>query len=241
MSDIFISYASEDRYLAKDLAQAFEAQGWSVWWDRVIPSGKAFDDVIEEAIDSAQCVVVLWSNTSVKSRWVRTEAAEGADRNILLPILIEDVRIPLAFRRIQAADLTKWDLSDDSQPFLKLVTDIQTVLESVSRKERQRSQAEVKKKAEVEAKRNYGASSSEGLNVDPILLRTVEDLELTTRATRILKNENIHYVGDLIQRTGLDLLKLPHLGKTTLDEIKGVLASYGLSLGTRLENWPPKG
>ncbi len=109
MSDIFISYASEDRERAKTLAEALEAQDWSVWWDRVIPAGRTFDEVIEEAIDAAKCIVVVWSEASVKSRWVRTEAEEGATRGILVPVLIEDVRIPLAFRRIQAAYLIDWD------------------------------------------------------------------------------------------------------------------------------------
>lgn len=100
MSDIFISYTSEDRTKAETLASTLEQQGWSVWWDRTIPAGKTFDEVIEEAIDAARCVVVLWSNSSVTSRWVHTEAEEGARRNILVPVLIEKVNIPLAFHRI---------------------------------------------------------------------------------------------------------------------------------------------
>ncbi|WP_444997090.1 DNA-directed RNA polymerase subunit alpha [Aliikangiella sp. IMCC44359] len=75
--------------------------------------------------------------------------------------------------------------------------------------------------------------------VDPILLRPVDDLELTVRSANCLKTENIHYIGDLIQRTEVELLKTPNLGKKSLTEIKDVLASRGLSLGMRLENWPP--
>ena len=75
--------------------------------------------------------------------------------------------------------------------------------------------------------------------VDPLLLRPVDDLELTVRSANCLKAENIYYIGDLVQRTEVELLKTPNLGKKSLTEIKDVLASRGLSLGMRLENWPP--
>lgn len=74
---------------------------------------------------------------------------------------------------------------------------------------------------------------------DPILLRSVDDLELTVRSANCLKAENIHYIGDLVQRTENELLKTPNLGKKSLTEIKDVLASRSLSLGMKLENWPP--
>jgi len=77
--------------------------------------------------------------------------------------------------------------------------------------------------------------------IDPILLGPVDDLELTVRSANCLKAESIYYVGDLIQRTEVELLKTPNLGKKSLTEIKDVLASRGLSLGMRLENWPPAG
>jgi len=87
-------------------------------------------------------------------------------------------------------------------------------------------------KEEVEA-------ASEEPEVDPVLLRPVDDLELTVRSANCLKAEQIYYIGDLIQRTEVELLKTPNLGKKSLTEIKDVLASRGLSLGMRLENWPP--
>jgi hypothetical protein len=85
-----------------------ERHGFSVWWDRRIPIGKTFDLIIEEALDAAKCVVVVWSNYSVRSEWVKNEAYEGIERQILIPVLIDDVRIPLTFRRIQAARLVGW-------------------------------------------------------------------------------------------------------------------------------------
>ena len=106
MSDIFISYFHHDRPHAEMLARALEAEGLSVWWDRTIPAGRNFDQVIEEALNAAKVVIVLWSRGSVKSRWVLNEAEEAAARSILVPVFIEErVRIPLAFRRIQAANL----------------------------------------------------------------------------------------------------------------------------------------
>ena len=83
------------------------------------------------------------------------------------------------------------------------------------------------------------SSVKEEEEIDPILLRPVDDLELTVRSANCLKAENIYYIGDLIQRTEVELLKTPNLGKKSLTEIKDVLASRGLSLGMRLDNWPP--
>lgn len=83
------------------------------------------------------------------------------------------------------------------------------------------------------------APQKDEAEIDPILVRPVDDLELTVRSANCLKAENIYYIGDLIQRTEVELLKTPNLGKKSLTEIKDVLASRGLSLGMRLENWPP--
>jgi DNA-directed RNA polymerase subunit alpha len=83
------------------------------------------------------------------------------------------------------------------------------------------------------------ADSKESNDFDPVLLRSVDDLELTVRSANCLKAENIHYIGDLVQRTENELLKTPNLGKKSLTEIKDVLSSRSLSLGMKLENWPP--
>ncbi len=121
MSDIFLSYASSDRETAHKFADALEALGWSVWWDREIPPGKTFDQVIEEELTSAHCVVVLWSKESVRSRWVRAEASAAADRDCLVPVLIDTVAIPLEFNRIQAAGLMDWDGDTENPEFARLV------------------------------------------------------------------------------------------------------------------------
>ena len=85
------------------------------------------------------------------------------------------------------------------------------------------------------------AEHQKSIQVDPLLLRPVDDLELTVRSANCLKAENIYYIGDLIQRTENELLKTPNLGRKSLNEIKEVLAARGLTLGMKLENWPPVG
>lgn len=129
MADIFISYASQDRDRINVLAKALaETQGWSVWWDLDVPFGKPFDQVIEETLKNARCVIVAWSTNSVSSGWVIEEAQYGRDREILVPVLLDNVAIPLGFRRLQAAYLVDWSGRSNSPVFQKLVSDISTVI-----------------------------------------------------------------------------------------------------------------
>ncbi|HTT10454.1 MAG TPA: DNA-directed RNA polymerase subunit alpha [Burkholderiaceae bacterium] len=95
--------------------------------------------------------------------------------------------------------------------------------------------------AALEGTAEVAVASRVSPQVDPILLRPVDDLELTVRSANCLKAENIYYIGDLIQRTENELLKTPNLGRKSLNEIKEVLAARGLTLGMKLENWPPAG
>lgn len=106
--DVFVSYASEDRDRAGQVARALEESGLSVWWDRKIVTGETFDQTIERQLESARSVVVLWSSASVVSEWVKSEAAVAAERQVLVPALIDDVKIPLEFRRRQTANLIDW-------------------------------------------------------------------------------------------------------------------------------------
>jgi formylglycine-generating enzyme required for sulfatase activity len=128
MSDIFISYARVDRPRAATIAKALEDPGWSVWWDWRIPAGKTFRQVIQEQLDNARCVIVLWSAKSITRKWVIEEAQKGEDRGILVPALIENVRPPLGFRGIQAADLIGWEGEADAPAFRRLCADIEALI-----------------------------------------------------------------------------------------------------------------
>ncbi len=128
MADIFISYARTDVETARTLAEALETQGWSVWWDRRIPAGRRFDEVIDAQLSAARCVISLWSEAGVASHWVREEAADARERGILTPAFLEPVRAPLGFRSLQSADLNGWRGDRSHGGFQQLVEDIEALL-----------------------------------------------------------------------------------------------------------------
>jgi TIR domain-containing protein len=110
MADIFLSYAREDTDTAKVLAESLAGHGWSVWWDRKILPGVSFASMIEHELNAAKCVIALWSKASVNSDWCKNEADVACKRGVLVPALLEaDVEIPLAFRHLQAADISDFD------------------------------------------------------------------------------------------------------------------------------------
>jgi TIR domain/PDZ domain len=128
MSDIFISYASEDRDKAEAFAEALSARGWSVWWDRKIPLGKSYDEIIERALAESKCAIVLWSVVSVASEWVRNEASEAKRRGILVPVFLETVDAPLAFRLLNGADLHDWEPGRPHGEFDQLIERVAELL-----------------------------------------------------------------------------------------------------------------
>ena len=128
MADIFLSYAEEDREVARKISALLEFVGWSVWWDRRIPAGKTWRAVLEEALQDMRCMIVLWSHSSITSEWVKEEAEEGRSQGKLVPILIEPVKPPVGFRSIQAADLAHWDGSNTAPGVRQLIGDLEAVL-----------------------------------------------------------------------------------------------------------------
>ncbi len=106
---VFLSYAAEDLPCAERLASILTDRGWDVWWDRRLFAGTSFDEVIEQELDEARAVIVLWSTTSVQSEWVRAEATTAIERAVLIPVIIEPCRVPLRFRNVHTLDLSDWN------------------------------------------------------------------------------------------------------------------------------------
>lgn len=127
MSHIFISYSSKDRSKTKALATILEKNGMKVWWDKNLPPGKAFDRAISKALDESESIVVLWSKNSVKSDWVLDEAYEGLERQILIPAMIDNAKIPFGYRRIQTVNLTKWKGADTAKGIKDLIKALQNL------------------------------------------------------------------------------------------------------------------
>ncbi len=132
MSDIFISYNHEDRLRAEMFAKALEGRGWSIFWDRTIPIGKTWRETIGRELSEARCVIVLWSNTSVESEWVREEADDARQRRVLVPVRIDDIQPPMGFRGIQTADLVNWNAGETTPAFDRLIADIGALIEAPS-------------------------------------------------------------------------------------------------------------
>ncbi len=108
MADVFISYARADKARVAPLVAAIEAKGWSVWWDPEISPGKEFDDEIDVELQAAKSVLVVWTPTSVVSRWVRGEARDAAERGLLVPVRFDQARLPIDVRAIHTTDLDDW-------------------------------------------------------------------------------------------------------------------------------------
>ena len=157
MADIFISYAREDQTKAKFLAEVFTQQGWSVWWDRSILPGEEFDKVIESQLTSSKCVVVLWSRHSLNSKWVRDEAAMADQYEKLVPARIEEIDLPLGFRRQHTADLSNWENISNLSDLGLLVQGIAIKLGNPQKFVKKTPKA----KGKNEGNREYGKSSSE--------------------------------------------------------------------------------
>jgi tetratricopeptide (TPR) repeat protein len=109
LARVFISYAREDADRVRPLAQALEGAGHDVWWDQHIAGGDQFAHAIEQALNSADVVVAVWTGAGCRSPWVRDEAAAGRDRGILVPVCFDGCVPPLGFRQFQAIDLTRWN------------------------------------------------------------------------------------------------------------------------------------
>jgi TolB-like protein len=122
--DIFLSYSRDDQATARRFAEAFEREGLDVWWDATLHSGEAYDQVTEKALREARAVVVLWSKTSVDSRWVRAEATTADRSKTLVPVMIEDCQRPVMFELTHTADLSRWKGDTNDPVWQAYVADV---------------------------------------------------------------------------------------------------------------------
>jgi hypothetical protein len=122
--DVFISYSHEDRERVHPLVAAFKKDGLAVWWDVDLPPGGSWDRLLEQRLQAARSVVVLWTEVSVTKAWVREEALDAVRRNVLIPVLIDDVPPPLGFRHLQALNLVGWASDAADVRYQQLVSTI---------------------------------------------------------------------------------------------------------------------
>jgi adenylate cyclase len=128
LADIFVSYSRRDRARVAPLVAALEAEGWSVWWDPEISPGEEFDALISRELEGARTLVVVWTPTSVDSRWVRGEARDAADRGLLFPVRFDNARLPIDFRAVHTTDLDDWAGDSEAAAFRSLCKALETKL-----------------------------------------------------------------------------------------------------------------
>ena len=130
MTDIFISYAREDKERVRPIVEELEKRGWSVFWDTKLLAGDDWREYIGEQLDASSCVLVVWSRESIASKWVIKEATEGEKRAILVPLLLDAVEPPFGFRDIHAENLSDWNHKSTHQAFRQLITAIESKIAS---------------------------------------------------------------------------------------------------------------
>lgn len=127
MADVFLSYARQDKARAAPFVELLESQGWDVFWDQETRAGTMWPKVLEDELNQARCLIVLWTATSVASRWVRIEAYEALQNDKLLPIRLEAVKPPMEFRQTQTFDLVGWTGEHEDQRLPHLFADLRAI------------------------------------------------------------------------------------------------------------------
>jgi len=125
MADVFISYSREDREWVERLATQLQSEGYTVWWDWDLLVGKRYRETIDNELKTCKATIVVWSQHSIQSDFVRDEAEEAQQRNVLVPVLKESVRLPAGFRQIQTADLSSWTGGGDHVEFRRVLRGIE--------------------------------------------------------------------------------------------------------------------
>lgn len=133
MTDVFISYARNDRNEVRYIAHALTAEGFSVWWDPEIKPGKKWNDVIRRSLDSAAVVLTCWTPASVKSQWVVAETNAGHQRDMLVPVLLKNSHPPIPFNMMQAPDLTRWRGNANDPEWRAVLSEVRRLVEKKRR------------------------------------------------------------------------------------------------------------
>jgi hypothetical protein len=133
MADVFLSYAREDAARAEQVARGLEQAGIDVFWDNEIPPGTTWADYIEQKLTQCKALIVLWSEHSTKSQWVREEARMGRDKGVLIPVMIDNSTPPFGFGEVQAANLTGWQGEDDNPNWRRFVSAVSNFAKAAPR------------------------------------------------------------------------------------------------------------
>jgi adenylate cyclase len=205
MADVFVSYSRSDKARVAPLVAAIEAKGWSVWWDPAIDAGQQFDDQIDAELQAACAVLVVWTPTSVASRWVRGEARDAAERGILVPVRFEDARLPIDVRAIQTTDLDRWGEDPFSAPFQDLVRSLGTVIKRQRARQPVNSAAGLATSASADAPPRVGICVLPFANMsgdqeqeyfsDGITEDIITDLSKVSRLAVVSRNSAFMYKG----------------------------------------------
>ena len=243
MKDVFISYASEDRSIAQRLAAGLEQTGMSVWWDRQIQVGSEWDKTIEDALAAAKCVVVLWTGHAKNSRWVRAEAREALKQEKVVPVMIEDNAIPLAFTGIQALRFLGWNGAAGSNECEVLLGVIRAKLEgkAIELPEASSTKASVLGKLVALLGVKAGVGSllalllivSSFLRIDPVIAVHVETARIEFRVTPELGDTRL--TDELI----FDMLTFEHVGKLAMNPDR-LLVADPAEYDMDSDSYPPK-
>ncbi len=144
MADVFISYASQDAKLVRELVKILENQDRSVFWDRDLAVGGDFEKQLEKELSLASCVLVVWSEHSTESSWVRAEAHEALKRGCLVPVRIDSTSLPFVFRTTETADLVGWPIESRSVELRKLVMAVNLAVEGAASQESTRQDLKIR-------------------------------------------------------------------------------------------------
>ncbi|MBU6421083.1 MAG: TIR domain-containing protein [Gammaproteobacteria bacterium] len=207
MADVFVSYARADKARVAPLVAALEAKGWSVWWDPEISPGKEFDDEIDGELQAAAAVLVVWTPTSVASRWVRGEARDAAERGILVPVRFEQARLPIDVRAIHTTDLDDWKGDPASVPAQECLQALGTMIAQA--RAAQSAKAAVAVKPQVPKAPHYSVCVLPFVNMsgdpeqeyfsDGITEDIITDLSKVSALDVISRNDSFLYKGKQVE------------------------------------------